>query len=332
MIRAWFFAFAIFLQSDVAVQADELDLTSRPSPEGVPIEVSVRMIILNIEQIRGAEQSFTADIAFQAEWEDDRLKHEGKGQITKDLSDIWHPGFQILNRQRIQTTFPEDAEISADGSVNIMQRAWGQFSQPLQLIDFPFDTQALRVTLVSPGHEEGAIVLKEDADSPSRTNNNFSISDWAMVDWKSETSNRPVMAGERSIPTFEATITMKRNSRYYFINVILPLFLIICMSWIVFWIPSSQMGPRISVSVTAMLTLTAYRFAIGASLPKIAYLTRLDWFILGSSVLVFVSLVEVVVTSSLVEKDKEALARRINRSMRFLAPAMFLVVAVLSLF
>ena len=104
------------------------------------------------------------------------------------------------------------------------------------------------------------------------------------------------------------------------------------MSWIVFWIPSSQIGPRVSVSVTAMLTLTAYRFAIGASLPKIAYLTRLDWFILGSSILVFVSLVEVVVTTSLVERDKVPLARRINRSMRFLAPVLFLLVAFASLF
>jgi cadmium resistance protein CadD (predicted permease) len=125
---------------------------------------------------------------------------------------------------------------------------------------------------------------------------------------------------------------MKRDSGYYHINVILPLFLTICMPWIVFWIPSSQMGPRISVSITAMLTLTAYRFAIGSSLPKIAYLTRLDWFILGSSLLVFISLVEAVITSSLVERKRLDLARCINHSMRWIAPVIFLVIGFFSLF
>ena len=176
------------------------------------------------------------------------------------------------------------------------------------------------------------MLLKEDPEWPSRVSDSFSISDWEILDWKSSISNSPIMNGERSLPSFQASITMKRISQYYFSNVILPLFMIIGMSWIVFWIPSSQMGPRISVSVTTMLTLTAYRFAIGASLPRIAYLTRLDWFILGSSILIFMSLVEVVVTSSLVERDRQNLARRINHSMRVIAPVLFLLVGYVSLF
>ena len=128
------------------------------------------------------------------------------------------------------------------------------------------------------------------------------------------------------------TLTMRRDSQYYFINVILPLVLIIGMSWIVFWIPSAQLGPRVSVSVTAMLTLTAYRFAIGSGLPRISYLTKLDWFILCSSLLIFLSLVEVVVTSWLFDREKAALARRINHTMRWLAPALLLLIGWITLF
>jgi hypothetical protein len=36
-----------------------------------------------------------------------------------------------------------------------------------------------------------------------------------------------------------------------------------------------------------MLTLIAYRFSIGELVPKVAYLTRLDYFILGSTLMVF---------------------------------------------
>jgi hypothetical protein len=52
------------------------------------------------------------------------------------------------------------------------------------------------------------------------------------------------------------------------VKVILPLILIVAMSWIVFWIDPEESGIQISVAITTMLTLIAYRFAVGADLPK----------------------------------------------------------------
>ena len=75
----------------------------------------------------------------------------------------------------------------------------------------------------------------------------------------------------------------------------------------------AESGTDISVAVTSMLTLIAYRFAIGTFLPVISYLTRLDLFILGSTLLVFFSLVEVVVTSNLARKKRMELAYTIDR-------------------
>jgi hypothetical protein len=103
------------------------------------------------------------------------------------------------------------------------------------------------------------------------------------------------------------------------------------MSWIVFWIDPTQSGTQISVAVTSMLTLIAYRFAIGTTLPKVSYLTRLDFFILASTVLVFTSLIEVVVTSILAHKEQLARARMIDRWARWLFPAAFILVAVQTL-
>jgi hypothetical protein len=57
-------------------------------------------------------------------------------------------------------------------------------------------------------------------------------------------------------------------------------------------------------AVTSMLTLIAYRFAIGSEVPKLPYLTRLDAFILASSVLVFLSLIEVMVTTRLATDNR----------------------------
>ena len=111
-------------------------------------------------------------------------------------------------------------------------------------------------------------------------------------------------------------------------KVIIPLVLILAMSWVVFWIDPTESGTQISVAITTMLTLIAYRFAIGTALPKVSYLTRLDYFILISTVLVYATLVEVVVTSTLAKRGKLERARKIDRWSRWLFPWGFALVGV----
>ena len=118
----------------------------------------------------------------------------------------------------------------------------------------------------------------------------------------------------------------RRYLGYYLIKVLLPLLMIVMMSWIVFWIHASDTGPKISVSVTSMLTLIAYRFAIASALPPIAYLTRLDRFLIGSSVLVFLALAGAVAVSYIAEKHGEDHAHGLNRTARWMSPALLIAV------
>ena len=103
------------------------------------------------------------------------------------------------------------------------------------------------------------------------------------------------------------------------------------MSWIVFWIDPKESDSQISVAITAMLTLIAYRFAVGSDLPKVSYLPRLDYFILGSTILVFASLLEVVITSSYARTGRLERARAIDRWSSWLFPAIFLLFSVQAL-
>ena len=106
--------------------------------------------------------------------------------------------------------------------------------------------------------------------------------------------------------------------------------IIVFMSWIVFWIDPQAVAPRISVSVTSMLTLVAYRFLLGGDLPKISYLTRLDYFLLGTTIVVFLSLIEVTWTSTLSSRGKAEAARRIDRCSRWVFPAVFFTMSTIA--
>ena len=123
----------------------------------------------------------------------------------------------------------------------------------------------------------------------------------------------------------------ERLGGYYWIKVIAPLILIVAMSWAVNWIDPKDVGTKISITITAMLTLIAYRFAIGATLPQISYLTRMDLFILFATILIYASLVTVVTTAAFSNKGKPEIARRIDRVSRWGFPLFFVASWVVSM-
>ena len=107
-----------------------------------------------------------------------------------------------------------------------------------------------------------------------------------------------------AILSYAFEFTASRNVEHYILKVILPLVLIVIMSWAVFWIDPVNASSQVSIAMTSMLTLIAYRFAIDSQLPLLPYMTRLDAFI-NKHVARFFSLIEVVVTIMLDNAQKK---------------------------
>jgi hypothetical protein len=102
------------------------------------------------------------------------------------------------------------------------------------------------------------------------------------------------------------------------------------MSWIPRWLDPEDGGTSIGISTTAFLTLVAYLFAILVLLPKVAYLTRMDRFILISTIMVFAALVQTVVMTYLARQGRGALALQINWVSRFVYPILLMFVLAFS--
>ena len=69
----------IMMALSVAEGAADL---SRPGPAGAPTEVKLAILIIDIDDISGAEQNFTANVYTEAVWHDPRLAHDGAGGIS----------------------------------------------------------------------------------------------------------------------------------------------------------------------------------------------------------------------------------------------------------
>lgn len=322
-------AFLLFLSSASPAFAQ----TDRPVPDnGGPTEIQIQLFVLDLDEIDSADQTFTANVYLEATWKDPRLAgDQATGTRRLPMSEIWHPRLQVLNQQRLWLTMEETAEIGRDGTVSYRQRGWGKFSQPLDLHNFPFDRQTLLIQLVAAGYPDDEVTLA--ATVGSGISDKLSIPDWQVVDWKMDAEipvpGPPGMVEEDA--SVAQVIEVKRHIGYYLIKVIVPLILIVAMSWVVFWIDARETGTKTSVAITAMLTLIAYRFAVGADLPNVSYLTRLDYFIMVSTALVYAALVVVVVAASYVSSDRVLVARRIDRWARWLFAFAFTLTAVLTL-
>lgn len=300
---------------------------SRPAPEKGPTRVTISAYFLDVTQINSAEQSFTANVYVEARWRDERLAHPGPALVRKDLEAAWNPRLQILNRRNITYTFPDLLEISPRGDVIYRQRAWGDFSQPLDLRDFPKDRQVFTVEIVAAGFTPDEVELVPDPEVSYGISKELSLPDWKIEEWNTEAFFLPsVRDKQRMVSLFGSSFTARRKTGFYVYKIILPLILIVAMSWVVFWIDPKEGGIQIGVSMSAMLTLIAYRFAIGADVPKVSYVTRMDIFILGGTVLIFATLMEVIITSTLARGERLELARRIDRWARVLFPLLFALV------
>ena len=150
----------------------------------------------------------------------------------------------------------------------------------------------------------------------------LSVADWKVRDMRG--SPREVtFANGLKLPGFVFSFEGTRLLHHYVIKAIIPLCLIVMMSWVVFWINPEQVSNQLSVAVTTVLTLIAYHIALSGRLPEIPYLTHMDKFLFSSTVLVFMALIEVVITSHLSSTNQMALARRIDLTARWAFPLLF---------
>lgn len=299
---------------------------TRPGADDGPTVVAVAAYLIDVSAVDEADQSFTADLFVLLSWQDPRLR--GVYKVTEKvlLEEIWSPEIQILNRRAIDTTFPDEAEVAPDGTVITRQRYFGSFSAPLDLHDFPLDKQrfAIRLVVAGFGPDELRLVPLPNHTSLGERVGSFSIADWELgaVDARPEPFR--VATESPEISGYLISFEGHRDTGFWVGKAFVSVLIIIAMSWVVFWIDPKYVAPRLSVAVTSMLTLIAYRFLLGAILPRLSYLTRMDFFLVGSTLLVLIGVVEVTITTQAEDRGHHRRAQRINRHARWVFPAAFI--------
>lgn len=304
-------------------------LITPPNPEGLT-KIYISIVINNISEINAASEIMQADIYLAAKWNDPRLKHEGAESELKNFNNAWGPLITISNRLNISKSFAEDIFVSNDGTATYFQRIFGGFTQKFEFKDFPFDTQTFDVKIIGMGNTAKDIELVPDPEVKSGISDDLSLPEWNILDWKYDNTPYTLMKGTPELPALTFSFRAKRESGFYLLVFVIPLVLIIIMSWTSFWLDPKLSSSQISIATTSMLTLIAYRFVVSGGLPKISYMTRMDIFVLGSSILIFITLLQTVLTTSLTSRGKEILGNKIDVHCRWIFPLLYIFVCLVA--
>ncbi len=306
----------------------------RPDPDGVRTKVSVGMYVIDLKGINAVSQTFAIDTFFTAQWHDPRLSakalEKSLAGCRLSLSDIWHPDLSILNIQNIMHIKKELVRLDKNGNVRYGQRVRADLSSPLNLRDFPFDSQMLPIKIVSLLYGPKEIEFSVNESTTGRRKD-LTITGWTIKLEEPRITKEYIAPQNRNLSRIDFWIQAQRDMGFFTWKMVVPIGLIVFMSWIPFWIDPSQVGPRSGISTATVFTIIAFTFSLSLLLPRVDYLTRLDKFVTFSTILVFLTLGIVVFSSRLASIDKKTLALTIDRWARFIHIALFVIIVVVTL-
>lgn len=305
---------------------------TRPSVTGEPEQITLRLGLLDIAEIDDREQVFTADIFIEAQWLDPRLAVglDAPELRTMAFDQIWHPRLTVVNSRGLDILLPQVATVDRQGRVIVRQRLAGSLAVELDLRDFPFDKQRLPIEFASYQYSQDEIVFSEDSKFVARFDE-LSGNGWIFEAIAAEPFVYRLDDGGRGASGFVFAVMAEREWAYFALTIALPMTVIIFLAWMVHWLPVDVIPARIGTASATVFSLIAFGVSFRLTLPKIAYLTDADRFLMGSTLLVLVSLAITVAGIRQVGNDRKDSAERLARQTRLAFPILYGLVAVLAL-
>lgn len=271
---------AITVSCSSAVAADH-EWKGPPVVDGKPVDVNIGFYIIDFARVTSRDETFDATGYLELSWREPALVRspgpDEKPGAWKpvDPSTIWTPRVFFENALE-QPKFHSDPVVEADGDGVVT--SWvilsGKFSTPMDLRNFPFDRQVLPVRIAS--FDDGSLVRFTLNPKLVQLGDEAFASDWKIIGPAARVDSHRYVPSQEAYPRLIYQVTVARRATFYVCRVMVPLALLVIVSWAAFWFDPVGLQPQISTCMASLIALVAFNFAIDFSLPKVAYLTLID--------------------------------------------------------
>lgn len=234
-----------------------------PLSGSAPLTVSIQFYLNSLISFKEVDETVSVIGAMRLNWSDPALiwnphAYNNVFLMIIDPFDLWLPPIFLMNGVDKMDSFGSDTmtytTVIPNGQVYYNPGAVFQGKCPASIARFPFDTKECTFSFLPYGMTIDSLVLSsvyENARLDWYTPN----SDWTLQEYSTNVGRKTVDSSKFDM--FYLKITVKRQSLYYAVMIILPTFVFALLNPMVFILPAES-GERISLAVPMLLSYTIF--------------------------------------------------------------------------
>ena len=260
-----------------------------------PVPVGVGFYLTDIVEVDDGRKTFEFEGVLTLSWYDERQRfdpveegttekvYQGDYQFS-ELATGWWPQLALRNESGHYERQGMVLRILPDGNIKYVEEMQAVAEVPMDLHLIPFDRQRFEVVFEALGFDASEVLLAANPETTG-ANDGISVTQWRVDSLTAEDRiYRADFASGReeakSAVAFE--IPVHRSSGFLLRIIVLPLLILVGLSWSVFWMDAESLGDRMSISFVGILTVVAFQIVVSDMLPRIPYFTILSSFLLIS--------------------------------------------------
>jgi len=250
---------------------------------------------------------------------EDFLSYTSKNEIS------W-PDFIFYNQQEKRWSQNQKVFISSNGTAVYYERFWTLFQAPnFKFQKFPFDTQTFHARITNLYPE--SMYYYELLPGYSGMGTELGEEQWEIIGTSVAITNRTEeIVDVRPRSEFVFTYDAKRHLTYYIFRIFFPLLFIVLISWVPFFLRDYTY--RIQTAGANLLLFITFNFTISNDLPRLGYMTVMDWVIVSTFFVTGLTIVINVYLKLLESRGQEDLAFRIDKYLNWIYPLIYLIAII----
>ena len=308
-----------------------------PEPTGPADKVTVGFFINDLQDLDLASDSYTVDFYMWMRWRNPKI--DPSTTIETMNSNAWQNTTASSSggvTGRLLYDTPRDMP---DGSKYMIMRYQGVFSRRLNLEKFPFDTQNLvlvfedaiaDLTQFEYVPDTNPVVINKAVTLPGYAIGEPTLS---IVAHQYQTNFGDLTApADDKYSRIIVTLPLKRDVLPYLFKIVLPIFIVILITSLIYLLPARLEEARAGIGITAMLTIVALQWTTDSSLPSVDYLMMLDLVYILSLFYIFIAMGYTVLASRRNRHEvDEAVSKSLDRRAGIISLVSYVVAIGLTL-
>lgn len=209
-----------------------------------------------------------------------------------------------------------------DGTSTLTEAVNAAAEADLDLRRYPFDQHRLDAVFEVLGADKGEVVLQAAPALAGPSDHEVRMPQWTLTNVSASSQDRQASYSGRPgiASTFVVSMDVEREAFFVVRLVVIPLVLIVMLSWSVFWMESSSLADRISVSFIGILTSVAYQIVVSEIQPDISYVTLMHGFLNLSLLIMCATVVINLTVGALDRQGRSEVGDTIDRRCRWIFP------------